>query len=47
VRRGRRVADYNAIKKTVKFNSRFIQNELGGDNMLEVGAKSGAVNGTA
>jgi carbonic anhydrase len=37
------VADYNAIKSIVKFNSRFIQNTLGGENMLEVGAKSGAV----
>ncbi|KAF3004218.1 hypothetical protein E8E13_007067 [Curvularia kusanoi] len=37
------VADFNAIKKIVKFNSRFIQNTLGGDNMLTVGAKSGVV----
>jgi carbonic anhydrase len=37
------VADFNAIKKIVKFNSRFIQNTLGGDNMLAVGANSGAV----
>ena len=36
------VADFNAIKKIVKFNSRFIQNTLGGDNMLAVGANSGA-----
>lgn len=36
------VADYNAIKKVVKFNSRFIQNSLGGQNMLEIGANSGA-----
>jgi carbonic anhydrase len=35
------VEDYNAIKKTVKFNARFIQNSLGGENMLAVGAKSG------
>jgi carbonic anhydrase len=35
-------ADFNAIKKIVKFNSRFIQNTLGGENMLAVGAKSGA-----
>lgn len=37
------VADYNAIKSIVKFNSRFIQNTLGGDNMLAIGADSGAV----
>lgn len=36
------VEDFNAIKKIVKFNSRFIQNTLGGENMLAVGAKSGA-----
>jgi carbonic anhydrase len=42
------VEDYNAIKKTVKFNSRFIQNALGGENMLGVGGKSGsAVGGNA
>lgn len=35
------VADYNAIKKIVKFNSRFIQNTLGEDNMLMVGANGG------
>lgn len=35
------VADYNAIKNIVKFNSRFIQNTLGGDNMLTIGANSG------
>lgn len=35
------VADFNAIKKIVKFNSRFIQNALGGDNMLTIGANSG------
>ncbi|KAF9699259.1 hypothetical protein EKO04_003032 [Ascochyta lentis] len=42
------VADYNAIKKIVKFNSRFIQNTLGGENILEICAKSGstAVNAT-
>ncbi|KAJ4384135.1 hypothetical protein N0V86_000980 [Didymella sp. IMI 355093] len=37
------VADFNAIKSIVKFNSRFIQNTLGADNMLTVGANSGAV----
>lgn len=36
------VADYNAIKKIVKFNSRFIQNTLGDDNILTIGASSGA-----
>lgn len=36
------VEDYNAIKKTVKFNARFIQNSLGGENMLAVGGKSGS-----
>jgi hypothetical protein len=35
------VADYKAIKKIVKFNSRFIQNTLGEANMLDVGAVSG------
>jgi carbonic anhydrase len=35
------VADFNAIKKIVKFNSRFIQNTLGEANMLDVGAVSG------
>lgn len=35
------VADYNAIKSVVKFNSRFIQNSLGQANMLEVGNKAG------
>lgn len=34
-------ADYNSIKKVVKFNSRFIQNTLGQANMLDVGARSG------
>jgi hypothetical protein len=34
------VADYNAIKKMVKFNSRLSQNVLDGDNILEIGAKS-------
>lgn len=38
------VADYNAIKKIVKFNSRFVQNELGETNILEVGALSGTAN---
>ncbi|KAH7078864.1 alpha carbonic anhydrase [Paraphoma chrysanthemicola] len=36
------VADYNAIKSVVKFNSRFIQNSLGQENILEVGARSGS-----
>lgn len=40
------VADYTAIKKIVKFNSRFIQNTLGQDNMLQVGAVSGTSNAT-
>jgi carbonic anhydrase len=35
------VADYNAIKSIVKFNSRFIQNTLGNENMLDIGASSG------
>ncbi|KAH8726808.1 alpha carbonic anhydrase [Phaeosphaeriaceae sp. PMI808] len=35
------VADFNAIKKVVKFNSRFIQNSLGVANMLEVGNRAG------
>lgn len=38
------VSDFNAIKKVVKFNSRFIQNTLGGPNMLEIGALSGTPN---
>ncbi|CAA9965531.1 Cah Carbonic anhydrase [Pyrenophora teres f. maculata] len=38
------VADYNAIKKIVKFNSRFIQNKLGYPNLLEVGTLSGTPN---
>ncbi|KAF3049162.1 hypothetical protein E8E11_007849 [Didymella keratinophila] len=37
------VADFNAIKSIVKFNSRFIQNTLGQDNMLTIGANSGVV----
>lgn len=37
-------ADYNSIKKVVKFNSRFIQNSLGQANMLDVGARSGTPN---
>jgi carbonic anhydrase len=40
------VADYNAIKQIVKFNSRFIQNSLGQANMLEVGALAGGPNAT-
>jgi carbonic anhydrase len=36
------VADFNAIKKIVKFNSRFIQNTLGGQNMLQLGANGSA-----
>jgi carbonic anhydrase len=32
------VDDFNAIKKIVKFNSRFIQNALGQTNMLGLGA---------
>ncbi|KAI4670396.1 hypothetical protein J4E81_002065 [Alternaria sp. BMP 2799] len=35
------VEDFNAIKKIVKFNSRFIQNTLGGENILEIGASAG------
>ncbi|KAH6620460.1 alpha carbonic anhydrase [Boeremia exigua] len=37
------VADFNAIKSIVKFNSRFIQNTIGGENILEIGANSGSV----
>lgn len=36
------VADFNAIKKIVKFNSRFIQNTLGGQNMLGIAGSIGA-----
>lgn len=32
------VQTYNAVKKVVKFNSRFTQNTLGHDNLLEVAA---------
>lgn len=35
------VDDFNAIKKIVKFNSRFIQNTLGGPNIIEIGSASG------
>jgi hypothetical protein len=35
------VADFNAIKSVVKFNSRYIQNSLGDVNMLEVGNLAG------
>ncbi|KAF2823329.1 carbonic anhydrase [Ophiobolus disseminans] len=35
------VADFNAIKSVVKFNARYIQNNLGGANMLEVGTLAG------
>jgi carbonic anhydrase len=35
------VADFNAIKSIVKFNSRYIQNNLGGVNMLEVASLAG------
>ena len=35
------VEDFNAIKKIVKFNSRFIQNALGQNNMIEIGALAG------
>ena len=35
------VADFNAIKKIVKFNARFIQNELGAANILSVGGMAG------
>ncbi|RMZ72091.1 carbonic anhydrase [Pyrenophora seminiperda CCB06] len=38
------VADFNAIKKIVKFNSRFIQNTLGAPNMMDVGAMAGTPN---
>lgn len=34
------VADFNAIKKVVKFNSRLSQNSLGLDNIIAVGAAS-------
>ncbi|KAF2691628.1 carbonic anhydrase [Lentithecium fluviatile CBS 122367] len=34
------VADYNAIKKIVKFNSRLTQNVLDSDNILAVGSRS-------
>lgn len=30
------VDTYNAMKKVVKFNSRFVQNELGEQNLLEI-----------
>lgn len=36
------VPDFNAIKKTVRFNSRITQNTLGGENIIAVGAASGA-----
>jgi len=36
------VRDFNAIKKIVKFNSRFIQNTLGGENILAIGGASGS-----
>lgn len=35
------VADFNSIKKVVKFNSRYIQNSLGQANLVEVGQKAG------
>jgi len=35
------VADFNTIKSVVKFNSRFIQADLGTANILEIGALSG------
>ncbi|KAA8615049.1 Cah Carbonic anhydrase [Pyrenophora tritici-repentis] len=35
------VADFNAIKKIVKFNSRVIQNKPGYPNLVEVGSVSG------
>jgi len=38
------VADFNAIKSVVKFNARYIQNTLGGMNMLEVGNLAGTAN---
>lgn len=41
------VEDFNAIKKIVKFNSRFIQNTLGGENILAIGASSGSTNSSA
>jgi len=41
------VADFNAIKSVVKFNARFIQNTLGGMNILEVGALSGTASALA
>ncbi|KAF2132008.1 carbonic anhydrase [Dothidotthia symphoricarpi CBS 119687] len=35
------VPDFNAIKKVVKFNSRFLQNKLGEPNMLDIAARAG------
>jgi hypothetical protein len=35
------VVDFNSIKSVVKFNARYIQNELGQVNMLEVGNLAG------
>jgi hypothetical protein len=35
------VADFNMIKSVVKFNARYIQNDLGSVNMLEVGNRAG------
>ncbi|KAH4290593.1 carbonic anhydrase [Parastagonospora nodorum] len=35
------VADFNTIKSVVKFNSRFIQADLGTANMLEIGTLAG------
>ncbi|KAF2856873.1 carbonic anhydrase [Plenodomus tracheiphilus IPT5] len=38
------VADFNSIKSVVKFNARYIQNQLGEVNMLEVGNVAGTAN---
>lgn len=38
------VNTFNEIKKVVKFNSRFTQNALGGENMAQVGAVAGTAN---
>lgn len=34
------VQTYNAVKKVVKFNARYTQNNLGSPNLLQVGANS-------
>jgi hypothetical protein len=35
------IASFNAIKKIIRFNSRFTQNVIGGANMVEVGMMAG------